>query len=215
MIITAHSGALKTKQNKQPYFDAVADGRIVADALEVDIFGFGKKLFLSHPPLVLPYNKIPLEYAFEFIREHNLQLNCDLKSVKLFDAVKELAVKMGVDDLIYFTGSVRIQHLPSLTAGVWYGNYTVFKKLGLSAENVPDIKKYIDSFGNSRFLGVNLNYRYLTDEFMQAAKDAGLRISTFTVDKEKDLRRLIKWQPDNITTNRPDIAQKIRTELGI
>jgi glycerophosphoryl diester phosphodiesterase len=57
------------------------------------------------------------------------------------------------------------------------------------------------------FNGVNLDYRYLTDDLVKASKDAGLELLVWTVDKPEDVERMVKIGVGAITTNKPDTTR--------
>jgi glycerophosphoryl diester phosphodiesterase len=57
------------------------------------------------------------------------------------------------------------------------------------------------------FTGVNYDYRYVTPELRQAAKDAGLEFLVWTVDEFADIERMVKMDVGAITTNKPDTTR--------
>ncbi len=48
--------------------------------------------------------------------------------------------------------------------------------------------------------------RIVTPEFVARARDAGVSVVVWTVDREDDMRRLLDWGVDGLITNRPDVA---------
>jgi len=53
-------------------------------------------------------------------------------------------------------------------------------------------------------IGINVNYRHVTDEFRRAAHAAGLQVWTYTVDDETRYQDLAAHGVDYITSNWPD-----------
>ena len=53
---------------------------------------------------------------------------------------------------------------------------------------------------------------YATDSFLAACKKYGVKLSIFTVDSYKELKRLVPMEPANITTNYPVVASTILFE---
>jgi len=51
---------------------------------------------------------------------------------------------------------------------------------------------------------LGLLYEYATPAIVNEARNQGLRISVWTVDKQEDMRRMIELGVDSITTNYPD-----------
>lgn len=210
MIITAHGGAMATGRNTYRYFRKMTGYKI--DAIEVDIMKRGKTLYLAHIlPAIFVRGKIKLSYVFEYCRKHNVMVNCDVKSKGLVKPVLELAKTMGVEDLVYFTGAVCPKEVIFLTAGSAYVNQVFYKKkFSLSLDNLCGIKRYIDSFNNPRIKGINIPYIYASNELVCRAKEIGLGLSIYTVDDPAVLERLIPLAPDNITTNRIDVALALK-----
>lgn len=209
MMITAHGGALLTGRNTYRYFKKMTEYK--TDAIEVDIMKRGKTLYLAHiMPSLFPKRKVPLSFVFEYCKEHNVMVNCDVKRKGLVKPVLELAKKLGAEQYIYFTGSVVPREVKHLDGGIAYVNTLFYKKkCPLSLENLPKIKEYLDSFHNERIKGINIPYIYASNEFIKKAKEIGLGLSIYTVD-DALLERLICLSPDNITTNKIDVALALR-----
>lgn len=209
-MITGHGGALKTGRNTYKYFSTIAKYKV--DAIEVDVMKRGDTLFLGHilPPLFLK-NAIKLDYVFNFCKEHNVKVNCDLKFSHIVKPVIELAKKMGATDYLIFTGNVMPSDVKDIDAGEVYVNNAFYtKKYPLTIDNLENIKKYLDSFGNKHIVGINIPYRYAGNEFILKAKEIGLPLSIYTCDEKALLERLIPFEVANITTNLVDIALGLR-----
>ena len=74
MIITAHGGAEGTGRNSKAFFDAIINGEIIADVLEVDIWGSANLLYLSHSPALFKKQRLNLSYAFEVAKSKNMKV---------------------------------------------------------------------------------------------------------------------------------------------
>lgn len=211
-MITAHGGALGTGRNTRRYFDNIDKYR--ADALEIDIWKRNGVLYLSHLPALFSIkNKITLKEALEIVKMAGLKVNCDVKKKGITADVIALAKEVGVQDNIYFTGAVTLEDSKIVDAGeVWLNTFN-FKDIGITPENAAEIKKIIDATGNPRFRGINIHKKYATDEFMKAAKEAGLGLSVYTVDDAAEQARLLAFGPDNITTNQPVTAREAYEKL--
>lgn len=208
-MITAHGGALGTGRNSRIYFENISTFK--ADAIEVDVHKRGGLLYLSHLPAPFSYRKkITLAEAFAFAKKNNVRINCDLKGKGLVSDVIKLAKEMEVTDLLIFTGSVRLTDSEALTEGEAWVNR--IKGLSYKAKNVEKIKKALEDTKNPHFAGLNINKMYATDAFMEACRKHGVRLSIFTVDSYKELKRLVPMEPANITTNYPVVASTILFE---
>lgn len=211
-MITAHGGALGTGRNSRIYFENISTFK--ADAIEVDVRRKGGLLYLSHLPAPFSYRKkITLAEAFAFARKNNVKINCDLKGRGLVSEVVKLAKEMDVTDLLIFTGSVRLTDSEVLTEGEAWVNR--IKGLPYKAKNVARIKKALDDTNNPHFAGLNINKMYATDAFLSECKKYGVKLSIFTVDSYKELKRLVPMEPANITTNYPVVASTILLETRL
>lgn len=205
MMITAHGGAMNTGRNTQAYFDNI--DKYKADAIEVDIWEKGNLLYLSHLPAPFSYKKrLTLRYAFEVVKQKQIKINCDLKQTGIIKDVIDLAKEIGVQDLLIFTGEARLSDCDIVDCGqVW------FNRMGLkyNTKNVKALKELLDSYNNPHFAGLNINYKKLSEEFLQECKKHDLKLSVFTVDKDEVMQRYAKKIDGNITTNRPLDVRKI------
>lgn len=201
MLITAHGGAHKTSRNSKRFFFDISHYNV--DVVEVDIWRCGKKLYLSHLPS-FPCLRLPLAYAFRFIKKYDFKINCDVKQTGLVKDVLKLAKQEDVQDRIIFTGSVSVKDLKYLDAGEVYLNKSFFKLPHPKSYDVKTISDYIKTLNCPRISGINFRHTYLTDQFLAECEKHSLPISTFVVNSEKDMDRLLKYKIiANITTNLP------------
>ncbi|MDR0751000.1 MAG: hypothetical protein LBF12_00210 [Christensenellaceae bacterium] len=213
MWITAHGGALNTGRNTMKYFDTIKNYKV--DAIEVDIMKKNDILYLGHIlPAFSMKKTIKLDFVFDYCKQYNFKVNCDLKQKGLVKDVLTLAKRMNACDLVYFTGSVTPADIPYLTDGIVFLNNSFYsKKHMLSIDNLANIKSFLDSFKNERILGINFPYHNATIPFLEKAKELNLGLSIYTVDNADELKRLITYGSEtikNITTNLADIAITIR-----
>jgi len=209
-IITAHSGCEGTPDNSLEHIrTAIASG---ADAFEIDIHtGDNGVLILTHDA---PdgSDKIPtLAEAFELTAAHPaVCVNCDLKEEFLKAPVIALAKEYGLESRIVFTGSYNMGELPDLARSdadwwinIWNGTPG---QIDLAYENFAKLG------GEYRVL--NHHHSLVNDEFAHRAEKAGYYLSSWTVNDEETLRRMMKYpQIVNITTRKPKLALEIRKEI--
>lgn len=210
-MITAHGGALGTGRNSKKYFDAVLDGTIKADCLEVDVWARGDYLFISHMPALFYKKKIPLKYVFEVAKKMKVLVNFDLKQRGIFTKVRDMAIAEGAEEYLLYTGATRPDDIKDLTVGQVYANCSFFP-MSVTEANLPKIKEFIDSLGNPRLKGLNIGYGLATDSFIAECKRLGLGLSIYTVDDYEVFKRLYAQSPDNVTTNRPDFLERLKGE---
>lgn len=55
--------------------------------------------------------------------------------------------------------------------------------------------------------------RVVSPRFIRHAHRAGLEVHVWTVDEERDMRRLLEWGVDGLISNRPDLAVAVRDDF--
>ncbi len=205
-MITAHGGALNTGRNTKKYFEVMAN--LNADAIEVDVRSKKGELFLGHTHIpFMKKNRIPFSYVLEFCKKYDKRVNCDVKEKGLVKPIQQMAEAMGIEHLIYFTGSVSQDEVKDLGKCELYVNDTfLLPKFFITSSNLPKIKEYLDSFNSPSLKGLNVNCLYVSKKVCLEAKALGLGVSIYTVDDEKALEELVNMDFDNITTNKIDVA---------
>ncbi|MDR1939808.1 MAG: glycerophosphodiester phosphodiesterase [Clostridiales bacterium] len=207
MYITAHGGALRTGRNSKKFFEAMRDYPV--DIVEVDVRSGKGGLYISHHKPLFADGKLSLEFVLKYARERGLMVNCDMKERGLVGKLLELAESLSAEACVIFTGRFCESDLPLLDRGRVYLNTGFFK--GKCAIEPFDMKRVIDGAKNPRVLGVNLSYRFCSDGFLKKAEECGLKLSVYTVDDPAVIERLMQSVAvDNITTNIPDQAIKLR-----
>lgn len=205
-MITAHGGALNTGRNTKKYFELMAN--LNADAIEVDIRSKKGELFLGHTHIpFMKKNRIPFSYVLEFCKKYNKRVNCDVKEKGLVKPIQQMAEAMGIEHLIYFTGSVSQDEVKDLGKCELYVNDTfLLPKFIITSSNLPKIKEYLDGFNSPSLKGLNVNCLYVSKKVCLEAKALGLGVSIYTVDDEQALEELVNMDFDNVTTNKIDVA---------
>lgn len=71
-----------------------------------------------------------------------------------------------------------------------------------------EIKKY-----KTYCIGLGMNYKYIDSAYVKRIKKHGLEVHPFTVDNEKDMKKLLLWGVDGMFTNDPDRLHSILLDL--
>ncbi len=58
----------------------------------------------------------------------------------------------------------------------------------------------------------DMSYGYHTANVVKECEYNGIHINTWTVDKEEDIKKMIRMGVSGIVSNRPDLVKKIRSE---
>ncbi|MGV6978615.1 glycerophosphodiester phosphodiesterase [Bacillus toyonensis] len=70
--------------------------------------------------------------------------------------------------------------------------------------NELEIEKY-----KTYCIGLGMNYKYIDSAYVKKIKKHGLEVHSFTVDNEKDMKKLLSWGVDGMFTNYPDRLHSI------
>ncbi|MFY0136805.1 glycerophosphodiester phosphodiesterase [Bacillus cereus] len=62
-------------------------------------------------------------------------------------------------------------------------------------------------------IGLGMNYKYIDSDYVKKIKKSGLEVHPFTVDNEKDMKKLLSWGVDGMFTNYPDRLHSILLDL--
>lgn len=202
-IITAHSGCENTPHNSLEHIKAaIASG---SEMLEVDVHQSNGFLYLSHDENANPESCVPLTECFRLVAQaENLSMNLDVKTEGLISPVLELAKQFDLCGRIVFTGACNENRAEANAGGaemwrsMWAGEY------------VPDGINANISDGSP---ALNVDYTMIKPEYDAALRAAGFGFSAWTVDKEEEIVRFLKMGILNITTRRPVLALRLRSEL--
>lgn len=204
---TAHTGCMDTEENSLEAIEAgVKSG---AQIVEFDLnFNENNEPILSHDA---PTGKeVTLEEAFKKVSEYdNLKVNVDLKSCLALEKIKAVAEEYGVLDRIFFTGvnDEFLEAVQKANLGIpYYLNVNVDSKKKHDTEYIESLVQKVRDCGA---IGINFNKDNASAELVQAFHNNGLLVSIWTVDKEKDMKKIITCLPDNITTRNPKLLNEL------
>lgn len=162
--------------------------------------------------------KIPTldEYLTQFEKDRKCRLVFELKSHAGFDN-KEKAVALSIRKLkehgLYNPSRVIFISFDLDECRLFVQNCPGFtvQYLGREEERNPD---YLDSLGIN---GIDSNYsKFYTDStWYTRARNHGMSVNAWTVDKEEDMRRMIELGVDYITTNKPELCREVLSAMGV
>ena len=188
--VTAHAGAMNTVPNTLESVRAcLACG---AHVLEVDV------RFLPDGEPVLGHNSAgpgsaKLEEAFALLGEGDMQINLDMKEKSGIPRMAELVIQYGLQGRTFMTGMHKKHCAAYRDCGI--PSY-------INSAKIREAQK-------AGALGLNISYRKCNKRLVRRAREAGLRVSVWTVNRPKDMRKMLRLGVDNITTRRPDLLLEI------
>jgi glycerophosphoryl diester phosphodiesterase len=210
--VTAHAGSLHTRKNTPESFKAALAFRV--DYLEADVrFTPHNDAYLSHDPLPLPLqrNAMRLKELLKLVAPYRgVRLNLDMKE---YSSIKEMAAlikRSGMSSRVLLTGIVRevVPRVRGHSDGLPYllnAHPNLYQRL-----TVTGTAAFAQLVKASGALGLNVHHRFVTRRLARALSAAGLSVSVWTVDGEREMRRILRLPADNITTNRVDTLLALR-----
>ena len=210
--ITAHAGSLGTAPNTASSFKAALERPV--DYLEADVrFTPDNEAYLSHDalPMPLPRGTMRLKELLKLAAARpKVRLNLDMKEYTGIGEMASLIKRSKMGSRVILTGIVRgaVQWAKESGDGLPYL---------LNAH--PNAWQRITAAGAARFAreikacgarGLNTHHAFVTRTLVRALASAGLSLSVWTVDSEREMRRILDLDVDNITTNRIDALLALR-----
>lgn len=150
--------------------------------------------------------KVPtLREYFELLQPTKVVSNIELKNSNfdypdLEKSVLDLAAEYGLTDRIMFSSfnhysMIRSKKLnPAVPCGLLYDCWLV------------DVIEYAKKTPAEC---LHPKYTSLNADLVKACKKEGIQINTWTVNEEKDIRKMLEWDVDGIISNFPDLCCKL------
>ncbi len=201
-MITAHAGAEGTAANTLESLRILLNTG--ADAVEVDVRRVEGSLILSHDAPAKGTACAALREALELLKAVPFaQMNIDIKTPGLIADILAAARAVGIASRLLMTGDVGPDDYGIILDNeipLWLNHYL------LPLHEWPNPVQGAEKLG---FHYVNIDKRMLTDDMLRQAG----RFSVWTVNDEETLRRLLTAGVKNITTRKPLLALRLRSEI--
>jgi glycerophosphoryl diester phosphodiesterase len=210
--VTAHAGSLGTAANTPESFTTALAYPV--DCLEADVrFTPEKAAYLSHDalPPAQQLRAMRLEDLLQLAAAHaTVRLNLDLKEYSGVRDMARLVTASGMASRVILTGVTRevIARVREDADGLPFllnaapGPFTRFTARGAAA--------LVEEIRSSDARGLNIHHAFLSGPLARALSAAGLSVSVWTVDGEREMRRMLRLPVDNITTRRVDRLLALR-----
>jgi len=189
--ITAHSGALQTKDNT---FESIKAGLafVGEGCIEVDV------RFLPDGTPALDHdrvdqNSVKLEAVFELMQGYKGSINLDMKEHSNISAMVKLVDTYGLQGRAFMTGLSKDSCAALRDCGLPYY---------LNASDAKAAKEL-------GAIGVNIFYKICSKRLVRRAREHGMKVSVWTVNKPRTMKKMLTLGVDNITTRCPDLLQEI------
>ena len=205
MKIIAHTGCMGTKMNSRE--SILAGIQEQADYIEVDVRFLGDQAVLTHDRPELGKEYLSLEEAVRLVRDAEpVRLALDLKE---WDRIGEVAALLEQYDMLgrsVYLGNFMEDMDAMMRWGkgvACFPNVYPEQAAGLDEDGRKSLVERVKRLGAR---AVGMNYRAVTPELIQALHEQGIMLSAWTVELETDMRRLMAWGADFITSDRPDLV---------
>ncbi|WP_294377949.1 glycerophosphodiester phosphodiesterase [uncultured Clostridium sp.] len=212
--ITAHAGCMNTKMDS---IESVESGiKNGADIIEIDLNIKDGRLILSHdiPKDNMEYEKF--EKVLDIMNKYgNAELNIDVKDVSVLEALKDMILKYELMDRIFLTG-LTYENISDNKEKLYGFRYLVnLDESDLKRIFISGNSRNLDDFGlkkisDSKAIGVNLNYKLISSdiEIAEEFRKRDFQVHVWTVDKLEDMKKLLKYNINSITTNKVDLLKE-------
>ena len=93
----------------------------------------------------------------------------------------------------------------------YYLNYTPSKFKAFSDDYRQKIIKLLEDTGA---IGINCNYKFAGGQLSNLLHKKGYKLSVWTVDSQRNAKKMLVIKPDNITTKSPDMIKEVISNWG-
>ncbi len=209
--ITAHSGCEQTPPNS-------LDSLKMAESLNCDIAEVDVRFTFDGIPVMTHDRNFTdvttLEEAFILVSGfEKLKLNLDIKETSHLCNIIPLAEKYSMTDRIFCTG---IFEKDTAEIKKQFPGCTYYLNMDIRPswrQNNAYFEKLCSTIKENGAVGLNCHHRNVTKRLVSYLHRNGILVSLWTVDKKKDMKRVISLCPDNITTRYPSELKKMISEI--
>ena len=203
--ITAHTGAFDTKENSLEFIEAAVESN--AEVLEIDVRQRPNGvLVMGHEFIITNRDGEELSKAFALLKGKDIRINLDIKETGVLNALHDLLVEYDLTSNAFLTGieSKDIEALRNSSCAdmEYYLNCQPSRIQVFSDEYKAELLAELKQSGA---VGINCNYRYAGGQLCELLHANGYKLSVWTVNDQRAMKRVLVFKPDNITTTQYDL----------
>lgn len=211
--ITAHTGAFNTPDNTVESVQKAIDEGV--SVIEVDIRQRPDgTVVMGHDIITTNNDGTEITAVFRMIKDTDIQMNLDIKETKSLLALHDIIVEYGMIDQVFFTG-IETYDVKAVKAScpdiAYYINY-IPSRIKIFSEDYQE--KIINLLEETGAVGINCQHTYASATLSDVLHKEGYKLSVWTVDKKRDVKRMLVSSPDNITTHDPYLVQEVIDNWG-
>lgn len=208
--ITAHSGCMGTEENSLASLEAAVNSG--AQSVEFDVRMRSDGVLVMSHDIVNESKSVPVAKALDYLADKNIEINFDVKESSCLKELRALIGEYGIIERCVITGIEvsDIKNVKLYCSDVeYYLNYSP-GRLKIFASDYRE--RLISLLENTGAAGINCNYKYASETLSKCLHENGYKLSVWTVDKERAMKRVLVLKPDNITTRNVDVLKNVISE---
>lgn len=212
--ITAHTGAYNTQMNTLEFVETAVKNNPQVIELDIRKRPDGT-LVMSHDIVVTNNDGVKLESAFMLLQGTDIQINLEIKEMRVLNDLYPLLLNYNLAEQSFLTG-IETYNVKSVKESAcaqmpYYLNYMP-KKTSLFSDSYR--QKLIDMLEEAGAVGINCNYKYANSQLSSLLHTKGYKLSVWTIDKERAVKKMLVISPDNITTKNPQMVKDVINNWG-
>ena len=211
--ITAHTGAFDTPDNSMESLEAAISHNMQVFEIDIRQRPDGT-LVMAHDIVAKNSDGVEVSKAFDRVSQTNMQLNLDIKEIRVLPALYDMIIDYGFEERAFLTGIDEHQtdKVKESCPGIaYYINYWPSRIRTFSEDYQQDVLNILEQTGA---IGINCNHLFASRTLSTLLHDNGYKLSVWTVNKKYQMARAFVNKPDNITTRCPDKLQEVIDEWG-
>jgi glycerophosphoryl diester phosphodiesterase len=210
--VTAHAGSLETRPNTRQSITTAL--KYPVECLEADVrFTPKHEAYLSHDPVAvpLPRNVMRLKELLRLAAPHpKVRLNLDMNEYSGLEEMAALLKRSRMASRAFLTGVER-EAVPSVKSSAGGLPYFLNARANFWQRHTDaGAAAFARAVKACGAIGLNSHHLFVTRRLARALAKAGLSLSVWTVDGEREMHRMLELPADNITTNRVDALLALR-----
>lgn len=211
--ITAHTGANDTVDNSLEYVEMAVKENFQIVEVDVRCRPDGT-LVIAHDIVVTNNDGTELSKVFDLIKPTDIMINLDIKEQRTLKTLRDLVVEYGMMGQVFMTGIEQNDinavkaNCPDIT---YYLNYKPSRFKIFSEDYQEKIVALMDETGA---VGINCNYKYASRTLSGVLHKNGYKLSIWTADDKRWMKRALVCKPNNITTHYPAKLQDVIDNWG-
>ena len=211
--ITAHTGAFNTKDNTVESITTAVDKGV--KIIEVDVRQRPDgTIVMGHDIIMTNSDGVELTSAFDVIKGKDVSLNLDIKETRVLKALHDMIVEYGVMNQVFLTGieQFQVKSVVENCPDVDYYINCVPSRIKIFSDDYQ--QEIIDMLEETGAVGINCNYANASRTLSDLLHKNGYKLSIWTLDTTRPIKRALIIKPDNITTRDPEKVQEIIDNWG-